>query len=198
MQEDIIVIIKGVKYKLVPLEDTKKDRFDVFMSYILDVEGGYSYHPADKGGATNYGITEQVARKNGYNGSMKELPIDVAKSIYKKDYYNKFNLDKIKDNRIALSIFDWVVNSGVWGTKKAQQTINNILGTNLVIDGILGQRSINALNNININEFLEEYHNIQRQFYTAIVNNNPTQKVFLKGWMNRVDKKVEFLKKMEG
>lgn len=200
MQDDIIVIFRGIKYKLVPLpfdEDDSSDRFDKFMDYITSVEGGYSNHASDKGSATKYGIIEKVARANGYNGDMKELPIAVAKSIYKKDYYERYNLDKIKNNKIALSIFDWVVNSGTWGIKKAQQAINNILGTNLVIDGILGQKSIKAINEVESSEFLTEYHDIQRQFYKAIVKNNPSQSVFLKGWFNRVDKKEKFIENME-
>lgn len=59
MSEDIIVIIKGIKYKLVPIDD----RLDIFMRYILLVEGGYTHHPMDKGGATKYGISHDVAKK---------------------------------------------------------------------------------------------------------------------------------------
>lgn len=45
----------------------------------VTLDGGYS---ADHGGATAYGITEAVARKEGYVGPMLSLPLATAKSIY--------------------------------------------------------------------------------------------------------------------
>jgi lysozyme family protein len=37
---------------------------------LIDREGGYVNHPADRGGPTRYGITEAVARAHGYAGAM--------------------------------------------------------------------------------------------------------------------------------
>lgn len=41
---------------------------------LIDREGGFVDHPADRGGATCFGITEAVARAHGYGGAMRELP----------------------------------------------------------------------------------------------------------------------------
>src|SRR3546814_1407705 len=49
-------------------------------------EGGYGNHPADKGGPTMWGITERVARKNGYTGDMRNLPREKAVAIYRQEY----------------------------------------------------------------------------------------------------------------
>src|SRR3546814_13946841 len=49
-------------------------------------EGGYSNHPADKGGPTMWGITERVARKNGYTGDMRNLQREKAVANYRKEY----------------------------------------------------------------------------------------------------------------
>jgi lysozyme family protein len=39
--------------------------FDSAFQKVIMVEGGYSDHPSDTGGKTQFGITEAVARANG-------------------------------------------------------------------------------------------------------------------------------------
>ncbi|MFX8535331.1 glycosyl hydrolase 108 family protein, partial [Acinetobacter baumannii] len=51
-----------------------------YLDELIKREGGYVNNPADRGGATKYGITQAVARTNGFKGSMKDLPLDVAKA----------------------------------------------------------------------------------------------------------------------
>ena len=41
---------------------------------VIGREGGYSNHPADKGGATRWGVTEAVARAHGFRGDMRAFP----------------------------------------------------------------------------------------------------------------------------
>ena len=193
------VLIDGVEYIKSQSfnNNTSEDVFNKTFEYILSVEGGYSNDKADKGGKTKYGIIEVEARKYGYKGDMKDLTKDIAEDIYKNKYYLSNNLDKIKDKRVALSIADWTINSGSWGLKKAQQTINILKGDILAVDGVLGEKSIQAINSINPEMFLNQYHELQRKFYKAIVDNNPSQSVFLKGWLNRVTRKEEYIKNME-
>ena len=192
------VIIDGVEYiKNLNVVNASGDIFDKIFEYILQVEGGYSNDKNDKGGKTKYGIIEVEARKYGYKGDMRDLTKGIAEDIYKNKYYLSNNLDKIKDKRVALSIADWTINSGNWGTKKAQQTVNILKGDILVVDGILGEKSIQAINSINPEIFLTQYHELQRKFYQAIVAHNSSQKVFLKGWLNRVARKEEYIKEME-
>ena len=193
------VLIDGIEYikNQAFNNNTSDDVFNSIFEYILSVEGGYSNDKADKGGKTKYGIIEVEARKYGYKGDMKDLSKEIAEDIYKNKYYLSNKLDKIKDKRVALSIADWTINSGNWGTKKAQQTVNILKGDVLVVDGVLEEKSIQAINSINPEMFLTQYHELQRKFYKAIVDNNPSQSVFLKGWLNRVTRKEEYIKNME-
>lgn len=173
--------------------DSNKIRlFEKIFNYLIYVEGGYTDDKYDKGGKTKYGIIEEEARKYGYKGHMKDLTLELAKEIYFKKYYKKNRLEEIDNDEVALSICDWTVNSGAWGLKKAQQTLNE-LGYNLVVDGIFGTKTLQALNTVDVNKFLELYHEKQRLFYNNIVKRNPTQKKFLKGWLNRVDRKENYL-----
>lgn len=61
-----------------------KMNIEEYLEELIKHEGGYVNNPADRGGATKYGITEAVARANGFKGNMRDLPLDVAKAIYKK------------------------------------------------------------------------------------------------------------------
>ncbi len=171
------------------------DRFEKIFDYLLKVEGGYSNDKFDKGGKTKYGIIEVEARKYGYKGHMRDMPLSIARDIYNKKYFKGNRLDEIVNSKISLSICDWIVNSGSWGAKKAQQAINIIQGRQvLTVDGKIGNNTLFALNNVDEKKFLEVYHELQRKFYRSIVESRPTQQVFLKGWLNRVDRKEKYIK----
>lgn len=81
---------------------------------LLEREGGYSDHPADRGGPTCFGITEVVARANGYHGPMRELPRHVAMDIYRRRYWREPGFDIIarRSEKIAGELFDTGVNMG--------------------------------------------------------------------------------------
>ena len=60
---------------------------DRLIEALIDREGGFVDHPADKGGPTCFGITEAVARAHGYAGAMRRLPRDEAAAIYRRLYW---------------------------------------------------------------------------------------------------------------
>ena len=170
------------------------DRFEKIFDYLLMVEGGYSNDKYDAGGETKYGITEEDARKYGYKGRMRDLQLGIAKDIYNKNYYHKNGLDTLKSDKIALSVCDFIVNSGRNGIKNAQIALNRIAGANLEVDGIIGNKTLEALNTVDSEKFLEVYHNLQRIYYRAKVEADRTQERFLTGWLNRVQRKEEYLR----
>ena len=170
------------------------NRFERIFDYLIKVEGGYSNDKNDKGGKTKYGIIEEEARDFGYKGDMQDLTIDFAKNIYLKKYYLGNMLDKVTNDKAALSICDWAVNSGKSGIKNAQIAINQLTNANLDVDGIIGNKTLEALNAADPEKFLEVYHNLQRIYYRSKVADDKTQERFLAGWLNRVQKKEEYLK----
>lgn len=84
------------------------------LAALLAREGGFIDHPADRGGPTCYGITEQVARAAGYNGPMTELPRSVAEAIYRQRYWLDPGFDRVAriSERVAVELFDTGVNMG--------------------------------------------------------------------------------------
>ena len=176
--------------------DVNSKRLEKCLDYIFQVEGGYSNHPNDKGGATKFGIIQSEARKHGYTGDMRDFPKEMAKDIYKKDYYLKNRLNEVKDDRVALSVFDWAVNGGSSrAVKEVQKVLNEMNGNNdLAVDGIIGKYTLAALNGADPEKLLKAYQQAQSNFYDGIVKRNPSQKVFLKGWHNRLAKRENFIK----
>lgn len=87
---------------------------DTMIDATIGKEGGYSNHPADRGGPTRWGITERIARANGYSGSMKLLPRDTAVAIYKQEYAIKPGFASVAtlSEAVAEELFDTGVNMG--------------------------------------------------------------------------------------
>lgn len=120
---------------------------------IIEREGGYVDHPSDKGGPTRYGITEAVARANGWAGSVREIPLPLARSIYRKRYWTGPGFDKVAlvSERIAEELMDTGVNMGQstaatwfqrWLTAFNRQGVDY---PDLVADGVIGPMTIAAL-----------------------------------------------------
>ena len=123
---------------------------------VVLVEGGYSDHPEDTGGPTRYGITEKVARANGYEGSMDELPLLVAESIYQTTYVVNPSYDKVMSlsKPVAHKLIDTGVNVG---TKRASvwfQASLNALNRNgkdypkIAEDGDIGPATLAAYSSL--------------------------------------------------
>lgn len=87
---------------------------DDLIGEVIDREGGYSNHPSDRGGATRWGITEKVARANGYTGDMRALPRETAMEIYRRLYWRKPGYDRVAKYvpLVAAELFDTGVNMG--------------------------------------------------------------------------------------
>ncbi len=103
---------------------------DDLIEMLLRREGGFVDHPDDRGGPTNFGITEATARAAGYAGAMRDLPRSLAADIYRKRYWRDTGFDRVNAlmPRIAAELFDTGVNMGP-----------------AVATGFL-QRALNALN----------------------------------------------------
>jgi lysozyme family protein len=117
---------------------------------ILGKEGGYVDHPHDRGGPTNWGVTERVARAHGYQGRMIDLPRDEAKRILIADYWHKPGLHRVAEvsEAVAVELADTGVNMGAkFPAVSLQRWLNafNRRNPELVADGLIGERTLEAL-----------------------------------------------------
>jgi lysozyme family protein len=127
--------------------------FDSAFVATVGLEGNYSNNPADRGGPTMYGITEQVARANGYVGDMRNLPLYTAKVIYKTQYWDLLKLDDIalSTKRVAAKLFDMAVNQGVGTAARDLQRVLNVLNRqhtdypDMPVDGVVGPMTVSNL-----------------------------------------------------
>ena len=161
---------------------------------------GYVDHPNDRGGATKFGISYSFVKDTGnidffdMNGDLKIdkrdiqlLTFEKAVEAYKKYFWDVFELDDIVDNKKAFLIFDAAVNHGIKGATKLLQRVLNVCGFELKVDGIYGPKTKRALQECDTEEFVAAFQQKRTSLYQSIVNNNPSQKVFLRGWLNRID-----------
>ena len=149
-------------------------------------EGGYVNHPLDKGGCTNSGITIGTYRyyfgKAKTCDDLKKMTDEEWNHIFKVGYWDKWKADEINSQSIANIVVDYVWASGVYGIKFFQRILC------VVDDGIVGKKTIAALNGYkNQNDLFQKIWNRRKKHFDDIVKNNPSQKVFLKGWYNRLN-----------
>jgi lysozyme family protein len=116
------------------------------------VEGGYVNDPNDSGGATNHGITEQVAREHGYTGPMQSLPKGMAQDIYIATYIKAPKFDRVLalSPAVGTKLVDMGVNAGPGrATRWFQQSLNDLSRGGrdfdaVGVDGAIGPGTLGA------------------------------------------------------
>ena len=160
-------------------------KFDKYAPTLLQIEGGFVNHPEDKGGITNIGVTLDTYREYcGQEKTVKDLQnmsYGTWQKIMKDLYWDKVRGDDIDNQALAEIIADWAVNSGATGIRKVQE----ILGCKP--DGIVGPITLSLINTSDPETLHDRIWKARQQFYINIVTRNPSQKVFMNGWMNRLN-----------
>lgn len=170
---------------------------------LLEREGGYVNHPADRGGPTAYGITQEVARTNGYYGPMRALPREEAAAIYRRLYWLRPRLDRIAAMAPALAaeLFDTGVNMGPAVAITFLQRALTALNRNgsdypdLIPDGRIGSATLAALETFldlrgrtaGETVLLRALEALQGERYLRLAERRPANEAFLYGWLaNRI------------
>jgi lysozyme family protein len=152
--------------------------FDQAIGTILEHEGGYTFNPADPGGETNFGISKRQYP----NLDVKNLTVDQAKEIYKRDYWK---YDGIQNQDVATKVFDMAVNMGPPTAHRLLQMALNALGQDVTVDGVLGPQTQSATNRVDPERLLQELRAQAAVRYADIVLGNQSERTFLLGWMRR-------------
>ena len=148
--------------------------FDDIIEVVLHHEGGYVNDPKDPGGETNFGI----AKRSNPDVDIKNLTEEEAKEIYKRDYWDKNNIDDLPDD-LKHIFFDMGRGTAV---KVLQRAINN-KGGNLAIDGGFGPSTSFAL--AAYSPELERVRAYRIKYYADLVTRKPDLEKFYFGWFRR-------------
>lgn len=160
--------------------------FDEAMKFVLRWEGGFVDHPADPGGRTNKGVTQLVYQR--WRERQGLPPRDVkliddaeVKAIYESGYWIPPRCDLLS-GPLDLVQFDTAVNMG---PGRAVRFLQQAVGCG--VDGDFGPNTERAVQRCDPGTAVTAYCDVREQFYRRIVANKPSQQVFLKGWLNRLN-----------
>lgn len=161
--------------------------FDEALSFSLKWEGGdaVTNHPADKGGLTKWGIS-QAANPD---LDIANLTYEDAQRIYRERYWVPGGCD-VLPYPVNITHFDACVNHRMSTAVKLLQR-----GAGALADGVLGPKTLSAVQAMNPHLLAIAMITERERYYRGIVENDPTQAVFLRGWLNRAADLMELVRK---
>ena len=150
--------------------------FNEIIEQVLEHEGGYVNDPKDLGGETKYGITKRFYP----DIDIKNLTIEQATEIYKKDYWDKNKVESLPQNLWHI-YFDMCVNMGKRTAVKVLQRAAVNKGRDIEVDGGLGPMTIGALKGVE----LDRVRAFRVKYYVDLITARPEQEKFFLGWFRR-------------
>lgn len=177
--------------------------YRIIIPFILEKEGGLSRATTDTaskspapctingvtGWHTNKGVTystfKSLSSKLGYQPScsnFQNMPSDIWQSIFKKGYWDALNLDSVNSQAVANVAADFAWGAGPkTAAKKLQYAVNTVSGSSLVVDGVIGPKTIKAINASNQQQLFDVYASLKDSYYKSLPNQQANQK----GWSIR-------------
>ncbi len=175
---------------------------DQLIDEVIVREGGYSNHPADRGGPTRWGVTQAVARQHGFDGDMRVFPRAEAVAIYRRLYWTAPNFVAVdlRAPALAAELFDTGVNMGPGvGARFLQRALNALNRggrdyPDMVVDGRIGPATLAALDAFLASRgaagervLIKAVEALQGERYLALAESRPANEAFLYGWLaNRI------------
>lgn len=156
--------------------------YESALARLLAHEGGYTDHPDDPGGPTNFGITiadyRRYAKADATAADVRAMSGDEAKAIYRKRYWDAQRCDDLPAG-VDYAVFDYGVNSGIGRAGKVLRRMLHLPDNTgaVTADVVAAARAVDA-----------------RALVTAICDERltflkslKTSAVFGRGWGRRVD-----------
>lgn len=157
--------------------------FDKAFERVIGHEGGYTADPKDRGNWTS-GIIGQgqlkgtkfgISAMSYPNLDIKNLTVEQAKAIYKKDFWDTLGMDKFLP-AMQFQLFDSAINHGWRRVVPMLQRAAKVAD-----DGIIGPKTIAAVNAMDLNDMLMRFLAERIEYFTKV----STFLTYGKGWMMR-------------
>ena len=178
------------------------ENINKFVAFIRKWEGGLSRHESDSASAhpcptsfngksgyhTNAGITYQAwEHVFGKDDDARFLAMNSEDwfKVFKGSYWNGVKADSINDTTIAIFMTEIAWGSGASQSIKTVQKCVNELGAKISVDGVIGAKTIQAINSTDPKKLLDVMLVERERFFRAISTGKNA--VFLKGWLNRLN-----------
>lgn len=162
--------------------------FEKAVTIVLKHEGGYVNHPSDPGGATNRGIIFTLFKRYAIQlgvlptlDALKSLTEEQAKTIYRQEFWDRMHGDSFASQAVAEIVFDGLVNHPGRALKMLQKEIG------VEADGVIGNNTLAILNGSAPEIVFNGYKDARIKYYTDLAARKPNMKVFLAGWLNRIN-----------
>lgn len=165
-------------------------RFDTCLAAVLGIEGGASNHPNDRGGLTMAGVTQATYDAYRRRKGLPPRPVTQSTTVERADIYRSQYWTPVRGDTLPppldLVVFDMAVNSG---PDRAIKTLQTALG--VTVDGVFGAKTLQAVQEDaaagRVDSLVRQVLAAREEFYRGIVARDASQKVFLAGWLNRLD-----------
>jgi lysozyme family protein len=154
--------------------------YDEALRRVLTHEGGYTNHPSDPGGPTNFGITigdyRRYVKPDATAADVRAMRLAEAKAIYRTKYWAVLRCDEMPAG-VDYALFDYGVNSGVG---RAGRVLQRLLG--VAADGRIGEETLAAVRLRDTHELITRLCDERLAFLKRL----KTWPVFGAGWGRRV------------
>ena len=151
---------------------------------LINAEGGFVHHAADRGGPTNMGITQATLgrwrRGRVTLEDVKALSLDEALTIYREQYFRKTKIDQLPSRIQPIVLDDAVLSGPLTDIKTLQRHLRNAS-----VDGIIGPETCFLSTQVPSSELLTNLVRSRVERYCRIAQRDTSQVVFLVGWVRR-------------
>lgn len=173
--------------------------FDTAIITVLRHEGLFVNDPQDPGGATNFGVSLRWLKSVGdldHDGfldgdfdrdgdvdvdDIKKMTKEDAIKLYRTHWWDYYNYERITNQLITTKVFDLAVNMGAKPAHRClQRAMRAVNGLCLLEDGIIGIKTLEAVNTVYPDILLSALKSEAAGFYRSL---NKTK--YIEGWLNR-------------
>lgn len=179
--------------------------YDWAFKVLLHLEAGYVNDPDDPGGATNFGISLRYLKERGdldgdglLDGDLdgdgivditdiQNMTQEDAEHLYLHGFWLPNKLDRLLSELVAVKMLDMCVNMGSKQAWKLAQRAANRMGNDLIVDGIVGPKTIDAINLLHRRDYelLTVLREEQGSFYSRLIVKKPVFEKYRVGWLRR-------------